>query len=59
MKTVKCPSCSKWYEVDPHISHYEYECTSCGGFYLKKTPKEIDRINKRRIFVVRKIRANQ
>ena len=44
MKTIKCPSCFKWYEVEPHISHYEYECTSCGGFYLKKTPKEIYRI---------------
>ena len=44
MKTIKCPSCFKWYEVEPHISHYEYECTFCGEFYSKKTPKEIDRI---------------
>ena len=33
MKTVKCPSCSKWYEVNITENRYDFLCNFCGAYY--------------------------
>ena len=39
MKTVKCPSCSKWYEVNITENSYDYLCKFCGAHYAFETPE--------------------
>ena len=45
MKEIKCPKCAQWYEVDPAMDKYAYQCTSCLTPYLVKTAIQIEREN--------------
>ena len=39
MKTVKCPSCSKWYKVSLTESQYDHLCLFCGTHYAVQSLK--------------------
>jgi hypothetical protein len=39
MKTVKCPSCLKWYEVMLNDSQYDHLCKFCGEYYAVQSSK--------------------
>jgi len=45
MKEIKCPKCTQWYEVDPAMDKYSYQCTSCLTPYIVKTATQIEREN--------------
>jgi hypothetical protein len=39
LKTVKCPSYSKWYEVSLTESQYDHLCLFCGAHYAVQSLK--------------------